>query len=432
MIFVLWLYLFLILCIFYWYIINIRKSTLMFIFLTVLLIYNIVPPLLIPTGIFRNYTKGLNEIGIIPLHIVYYSLFLTMICITSLFVGFILSKKSPILFLKIPKVKICKLNPKTSIYIILFLIYSINIFLVYTGNTNGILRGGGAKINLSGLYYFFNLTSLWTGVFSLLLLVYELDNKMKKYDSYFFILLSIVFYSLTTNTRYYSIILILGLAYFTYLKEMKKKNYLFKFSKISIIIIIILFIYGYVRSYSVYNISYRNFFTTLNIYTFIEALDFPITYSYYLRTIQDLGKNLPYVYGLSFYKVLFIFIPHFIWPAKPLDPSIIMMKYISPRLYAAGVSAGNGFVGESYMNFGIFGVILFGNIIGFFIGILEKYFSKNAYFTHRVVYIYLIGLLIEINRGALASDIIEFIIICLFPIIIYNYITADVKMYNIL
>ena len=421
MMFVLWIDLFLFLCVFYLYILHYRKSFLMFIFLTVLLIYNIIPPLLIPTGIFKNYTTGLNKIGIVPSHIIYYSIVLSIVCIVSIFVGFMISEKFPILVFKKIIIKKIKLNPKLLIYFLLFIVYFINIYLIISGNTNGILKGSNEKLHFSILFYFLNIISSWSGVFSLLLLSFEIDSKMKTYDSYFFIFMTILFNMLTTNTRYYSIIIILGFFYLKYIDNNKKK-FLFKFLKISIIVLFFLFIYGYLRTYSIYNLSQKSFFISLKKSNFVESLDFPITYSYYLRTIQELGKKLPYYYGLSLYRVVFMFIPRSIFPSKPLDPSITMMKYLSPGLYNIGVSAGNGFIGESYMNFGVFGIILFGIFYGFFIGILEKYFIKNWHYINKIIYIYIVGLLIEINRGAMSSDIIEFIIICLFPMAIYNII----------
>ena len=420
MIFILFINLFLFLCVFYLYIIRYRKSFLMFIFLTVLLVYNIIPPLLIPTGIFKNYTTGLNKIGVIPLHIIYYSIFLSAICVISIFVGFIISEKFPTLVFKRIIIKKIKLNPKVLIYFFLFIVYFVDIYLIISGNTNGILNGSNEKLHFTILFYFLNIISSWGGVFSLLLLSFETDNKMKTYDSYFFIFMTILFNMLTTNTRYYSIIVILGFFYIKYINNNKK--YLFKFLKISIVILFFLFIYGYIRSYSIYNLNQNFFFTALRISNFIESLDFPITYSYYLRTIQELGKKLPYFYGLSLYRVIFMFIPRSIFPSKPLDPSITMMKYLSPRLYNIGVSAGNGFVGESYMNFGIFGIFFFGIFFGFLIGVLEKYFIKNWHYIDKIIYIYIIGLLIEINRGAMSTDFIELILICLFPIGIYSII----------
>jgi hypothetical protein len=392
----------------------------MFIFLTVLLIYNIIPPLLIPTGIFKKYTTGLNIIGIIPLHIIYYSIFLSVICIISIFVGFIISEKFPSLIFKKINIKKIKLNPKLFIYFFLFVVYLIDIYLIISGETNGILKGSNENLHFNKLFYVLNIMSSWSSLFSLLLLSFEIDNKMKTYDSYLFIFVTILFNMLTTNTRYYSIIVILGFFYLKYINNNKK--FFFKFLKISVVILFFLFIYGYLRTYSIYNLSQKSFFTSLEKSNFIESLDFPITYSYYLRTIQELGKKLPYFYGLSLYRIIFMFIPRSIFPSKPLDPSITMMKYLSPRLYSIGVSAGNGFVGESYMNFGIFGIFFFGIFYGFLIGVLEKYFIKNWHYINKIIYIYIVGLLIEINRGAMSSDIIEFIIICLFPICIYSFI----------
>jgi hypothetical protein len=412
---VLWLELILLLVIFYWYLLRIRHSFLMIIFLSTFLLYNIVPPLIIPLGLIK--------INFIPASVVNYSLILSLLSLIFIFIGFFLSTYAPIFSVNNKlKLKLFSLNSKMLIYLFILIDYLIYIYLVITGHATGIIGHLDATKAVPATVLYLSLLSGWSGPLSLLLLNYDIENGLKKYDAYIFIFVNAVFYLFVSFTRYPLIILIIGSVYLLYLKNVYRISKLFFRLFITFIVTtFVLFFYGYFRSFGLQHFSYNQMLLVLKPNHFIYSLDFPIVYEYFLRTIQSLGKTLPYVYGLSLYKVFLIFLPRSVFPSKPLDPSIIMMKHLSPHLYNLGISAGNGFVGESYMNFGLLGIILFGLIFGFLIGYIEKLFSKNVDCIWEILYIYLIGLSIQLNRG-ISSALVAFVINSLIPIVVFKVV----------
>jgi len=95
-------------------------------------------------------------------------------------------------------------------------------------------------------------------------------------------------------------------------------------------------------------------------------------HAYYLRRAMALyPQRQPYLWGQSYYRLLFAPVPRALWPEKPEDTQRIFARALDPKLGRRGTTVPPGIVGDLYVNFGSFGVI--GMVLwGFFFG-MERY-----------------------------------------------------------
>lgn len=111
-------------------------------------------------------------------------------------------------------------------------------------------------------------------------------------------------------------------------------------------------------------------FGDYNKYLDYLALGTDVTYSYSLASI--LTNYHVHISILTLFKPLFIFIPRSIWPNKPGALSEEIVKQLNLP-FDKGMSIPPGFVGESYLYLGVFGIILASVIFGVFCGLADQY-----------------------------------------------------------
>ena len=99
-------------------------------------------------------------------------------------------------------------------------------------------------------------------------------------------------------------------------------------------------------------------------------------YTYFTRrALEIFPEQHGYMYGQSYYRLLFVPIPRAIWPGKPENTERIFAALLDSDLGAAGVTIPPGIVGDLYSNFGPIGVL--GMLaFGFFFA-LERYRSPT-------------------------------------------------------
>jgi len=89
----------------------------------------------------------------------------------------------------------------------------------------------------------------------------------------------------------------------------------------------------------------------------------------------------PYLSGKSYYPLLYLWIPRFLWKNKPAGHeanTLIVIYYgIQTEKGAARTSIGVGIIGEAYANYGWKGVIILSIILGFLLAEVQ-YWSKNS------------------------------------------------------
>jgi hypothetical protein len=102
----------------------------------------------------------------------------------------------------------------------------------------------------------------------------------------------------------------------------------------------------------------------------------------FAHLIEQTPSVIPYQYGNT-YSFLFVsMIPRFLWANKPMADKANWFYQVSyGRTHERDlgrVSMYPGQIAEAYMNFGVFGVIIFCGIIGYLVGVFVKYFGSST------------------------------------------------------
>jgi len=87
----------------------------------------------------------------------------------------------------------------------------------------------------------------------------------------------------------------------------------------------------------------------------------PIVY----QVIEQCNNTGFRLWGQSYYRIFFIWIPRAIWKSKPENTQRVVAKLLNPAGYELGLTIPPGVVGDAYLNFGLYGIFVL-----FFIGVI--------------------------------------------------------------
>lgn len=106
--------------------------------------------------------------------------------------------------------------------------------------------------------------------------------------------------------------------------------------------------------------------------------------------------------GSQLLVVLLFFVPRSIWPSKPVGSGFEVANLNSLSFQNVSMPI----IGESYINFGIFGIILFSFFFGYFTRKLDKFYWSNPQANNSFIHFYFvfIGYFFFMNRGDLLSS----------------------------
>lgn len=139
--------------------------------------------------------------------------------------------------------------------------------------------------------------------------------------------------------------------------------------------------------------------------------------------VEDFG----YENGKQVIGTIFFMVPRSIWPSKP-NPSGGLIAEAQGQYYT-NISC--PFIAEGYLNFGIFGMIIFQLILGLVCKKLDwmywSKYSKNCGVCYNIIYPFLMGFLIYAERGALHPFVIYLFCFCI-PIIAYVIINIILNL----
>jgi len=108
--------------------------------------------------------------------------------------------------------------------------------------------------------------------------------------------------------------------------------------------------------------------------------------------------------GYQFFGSIFFFVPRAIWPSKPIGTGhFIANDFLIPQynLWLSNISC--PIISEGYINFGIFGIILFAVILAFMVKIFDKWVSSPDP-LYKIFGIYSSFWLFYLMRGDLMSS----------------------------
>lgn len=134
------------------------------------------------------------------------------------------------------------------------------------------------------------------------------------------------------------------------------------------------------------------------------AIGTDVTYSYSLAAII-LTEDIRVTF-LTLFKPFFIFIPRSIWPDKPEALSEALVHKMNLP-FDKGMSIPPGLVGESYVYFGIVGVILVSVIFGVICGIADNYSQhliNHPDGRNSINLIMIVIVMIQIIMGSIRGD----------------------------
>lgn len=186
-------------------------------------------------------------------------------------------------------------------------------------------------------------------------------------------------------------------------KQKFNNKYLFKY---------VLFI-GLFVIFPLLNVFRRNTFAdlaTLNI-TLPNPIDSFLTGNY--DTYSMLARSIIYVstngttLGSQLLGNVFFFIPRSLWPDKPIGSGVFIGEYFGWEFTNVSMP----YIGEGYINFGLFGIVLFSVFLAFITSKLDYNYEEMVGQSYKkvslisIVYPMLIGYLFFIMRGDLLSSL---------------------------
>jgi len=187
-------------------------------------------------------------------------------------------------------------------------------------------------------------------------------------------------------------------------------------SIIAIIILVSAVTFRFFRGYLQPNSNLDNFQFDLNLFLRISLESGDLGYS---TTVIQLINYVPdfhdYLYGQSYYRLFFTFIPRFIWDDKPINTQQTVASWLMPEV--EGQSIPPGIIGDLYINFGVVGV-LFMILFGIFIGLLDK----NLTVKHILICASSDTWIFHMVRGGFTNPIIIFLFLLLITLFLSKYI----------
>lgn len=174
------------------------------------------------------------------------------------------------------------------------------------------------------------------------------------------------------------------------------------------------FFRGYLQPTS--NLNDFNFDIGLFLERSIESGD--IGYSKtVMRVIEYSLEHDILLYGQSYYRLLFTVIPRSIWPNKPENTQQIVADWLEPA--AIGLSLPPGIIGDVFINFGIFGVILM-----FVFGFIFSLFDNKMYIGNFLLWGTSATWIFHLVRGGFTNPIITFLVLLIAIIFINKYLLS--------
>jgi len=128
--------------------------------------------------------------------------------------------------------------------------------------------------------------------------------------------------------------------------------------------------------------SVGNFFSSADTELLIDQFMSRFhTFDSLVYAVRDTPKVMDFQYGQTILPLIIVWIPRQLWVDKPTVGfgKIFAESYYVDYFSGTGTSASVGIIGEGYINFHVFGVLLFPFIFGIFAKVIYIYFiQKNS------------------------------------------------------
>lgn len=143
------------------------------------------------------------------------------------------------------------------------------------------------------------------------------------------------------------------------------------------------------------------------------------------RAIKNVPAEEPYAYGKTIADAFLMLVPRVFWPDKPQLSGVIFIEKYGKHTPKPGISMSIGQIGESYVNFGRWGGILFygayGLLAAWILFFLIKQTSKNGIFIFFIPYVMITIVKPEVIFSKVFNTAFKGILFAYFIMILINY-----------
>lgn len=358
-----------------------------FVFLSMFIFYQLLPTILFSLGIFPYGLQPLSE------NVLWRTLFLSLLALSAFLFSYSLRIRIT------TKYRVPDISDRLWLIAIISILMSLFLKIIaYMLMKDSVLTN-----NLNAISLFLIVGS------SFLLLI----RCLKHYPRHFY--LNVLMLAITTISSFYGLMEtgnrrhVLGYILFLLQLVFVLKKIRIKIIYILLVIPIFIFLIIGIRAFRTVN-QFEHFSTEKLIFymkeglsdmrAFSTAIDSPTCFFFFGRIVEDVPKQTNYLFGLSYYRVLFFPIPRSFWHNKPIK----LTQMLGPVFWKPyeHVSTGATLVGESYINFGTIGVIFIFAIWGVIIFNLEenlKLLTTNDSISKIVFNIFMLLWIPDIFRG---------------------------------
>lgn len=312
-----------------------------------------------------------------------------LLWIISYFLGY----RSRVRFPKKNSYKVIHIKLKLSE---LIFVYTLTVFLIFLESS---MRGNAGIETIQSIRLLTFTILKGMIAFGLLLLVNQYRLTHKSVLFVFLVIILILYFTISINIggggRHFLAAVLFGL-FFTYYKKLNSNIY---FILMLLFALIVFPFIGQLRNSK----TIEDIDMSRSIYTTIASGDFD-TYTMFMNIIKFVDIN-GYEYGRQLLGALFYFVPRSFWSDKPIGTGAYVAEYFNFSF----TNASAPLIGEFYINFGLFGIIFMGFLLGKTIRYIDKMYWDNININQSTflyfVYPFLMMFFFFMLRGDLLSGI---------------------------
>jgi len=134
------------------------------------------------------------------------------------------------------------------------------------------------------------------------------------------------------------------------------------------------------------------------------------------KILEIVPERHDYMYGQSYYRLLFLPIPRSLWPEKPRNSQIIVAQWIDPGALSVQ-STPVGIFGDLYVNFGFWGIL--GMLVfGYAFGLVDR----GRRLTYTLFLAVSFAMVFHMARGGFTNPLIVMVVFFVMAKWVANYL----------
>lgn len=143
-------------------------------------------------------------------------------------------------------------------------------------------------------------------------------------------------------------------------------------------------------------------------------------YRMFLVLLSNVPESYGFLWGSSYYRLLFVGIPRAIWSGKPKNISQMFPELMMPEYRGRNIVTSVTLLGEMYWNFSFVGIILGMFLFGILSKVLYRYLMKNKENKGAVlIYAVTVCYFMELFRGTFHTTTLLYLATMLLPLLVF-------------